>query len=100
MSIRNLRLITTALKSNYIAADLQEMDSHDKMKAFSQLMHSLNKYMDKDDGILDLIPVVTELLKNSGIRLDSQAVGNMIYGMEGMSSDKHDVIELLKVLTN
>ena len=100
LSVQNLRLITAALKSNKIAADLQKMDSHDKMKSFSQLMHSLNEYTDKDDGILDLIPVVTELLNNSEIRLDSQAVGNMIYGMKGMSSDKHDVIELLKVLTN
>jgi hypothetical protein len=99
LSVQNLRLISTALKSKYIAADLQKMDSNDKMKAFSQLMHSLNNYTDKDDGILDLIQVVTELLKNSEIRLGRQAVGNMFYGMKGMSSAKSEVIELLKELT-
>ena len=62
-------------------------------------MHSLNLYTDKDDGIIDLIPVVTELLKNSGIKLGSQAVGNMFYGMQGMNSDTPEVIELLKVMT-
>ena len=99
LSVQNLRLITTALKSNKIAADLQEMKSYYKMKVFSQLMHSLNKYTDKDDVILNLIPVVTELLKNSGIRLGSQAVGNMFYGIQGMSSEKPEVIEFFKVLT-
>ncbi len=95
LSVQN----TTALKSNKIAADLQEMKSYYKMTAFSQLMYSLKNFTDKDDGILDLISVVTELFKNSEIRLGSQAVGNMFYGMKGMSSDEPEVIELLKVLT-
>jgi hypothetical protein len=92
-------LITTALKSDYIASDLKLIESDVKMKAFSQLMHSLNLYTDEDDGIIDLIPVVTELLKNSGIKLGSQAVGNMFYGMQGMNSDTPEVIVLLKVMT-
>jgi hypothetical protein len=54
----------------------------DKLK----VTYSLNIY--KDDEILDLISVVTKLLKESEF-----------YGIQGMSRDEKEVIESLKVLT-
>ena len=45
-------------------------------------------YIYEDDKILDLISVVTKLLKESEF-----------YGIQGMSRDKKEVIESLKVLT-
>ena len=45
-------------------------------------------YIYKDDEILDLISVVTKLLKESEF-----------YGIQGMSRDEKEVIESLKVLT-
>jgi len=69
------------------------------MIPLSQLMNSLRIYDDKDEAVLYLIEAITQKVRKSKLILDSQAIGNMLYGLQRMRSDSPEVRALLRDLT-
>ena len=74
------------------------LDDSMRMIPLSQLVNSLSIYDDKDEAVVHLIEVITKKVRKSEVILNSQAVGNMLYGLKGMKSDSPEVRALLTEL--
>ena len=53
-----------------------------------------------DKEVLNLLKLLTGQIGSCVEPLNDQAVGNALYGLQGMSSDHKEVLNLLEVLTD
>jgi hypothetical protein len=74
-----------------IVQKLTDLPDSMSMIQLSQLVNSLRIYDDKDEAVVPLIKVFTKKVRRSKVVLDSWAVGNMLYGLQGMRSDCPEV---------